>query len=95
MATSTKVFDLAKANIKQKDEEKAITALKRTVRNANTNWNTDVNSLRNHMDEAQDNVDALSANPNATLAQCLEANQVLRLAKADLAEAEELMAARF
>ena len=92
---STKVFDLASANITKKDSERELESLKRTVRNNHNQWNTDLNSMQNDVDNAQDAVNSLISNPNATASDCLSANRNLRLAEKNLAEVKEIMDARF
>ena len=94
-ATSTKVFDLAKANIKAKDEDKAIKALERQVRDNKHAWaNSTVNAQRT-VEQCEDALAALQSDVTATAEQFLAASDALAIAERNLAAITELADARF
>lgn len=96
MATSsTKVFDLAKANIKAKDEDKAIKALQRQVRDNQHAWaNSTVNAQRN-VENAEDALEALKSDVSATAEQFLAATDALAIATRNAEAITALASARF
>lgn len=92
---STKVFDLAKANIKAKDEDKAIKDLTRQVRDNQHAWaNSTVNAQRN-VENAEDAVESLKSDVSATAEQFLAANDALAIAVRNAEAITTLAASRF
>ncbi len=93
--TSVKVFDLAKANIKAKDEDKAIKALERQVRDNQHAWaNSTVNAQR-AVENAEDELEALKSDVTATAEQFLAANDTLALAQRNVDTIADLAGKRF
>lgn len=92
---STKVFDLALANIKKSDQDKAGDSLKREVARAKHGWSTEIFGLTENVNNAKDRVEALKANVSATASDIIEADRGLALAQANLAAANEAFEARF
>lgn len=91
----TTVLDLASAQIKAKDSEKAIAELKRKVKaNANA-WRNDIFAKEQAVEAAQDVIEALACDATASTDQVLAAEDALALAQRNHDRVVELAAVRF
>jgi len=93
--TSTKVLDLAIANCKEKDEDKAAKRIQREVRDNQHAWaNSTVNAQR-AVENAEDKLDSLRSNVSATAEDFLAATDGLAIAQRNADAIVELAKARF
>tara|TARA_R110000822_G_scaffold221377_1_gene355024 strand:+ start:285 stop:581 length:297 start_codon:yes stop_codon:yes gene_type:complete len=92
---STKVFDLASANIKAKDSEKLIEALQRDVKKNANAWRNDIFAFETATEQAQDALETLYADVSASTNQVLAAEDAVAIATRNHERVVELAAARF
>lgn len=93
--TSTKVFDLAKAQLKMKDEDKAVAALQESVEDNEMLFQNEIHRAKKEVKAATKRIEALMVDPSATPSGILEAQDNLKSAEYVLASYEAIFAERF
>jgi hypothetical protein len=92
---SNKLFDLAKAEIKKKDDEKAIEALQERVEDNKMGWMNDIHSAKRDVTAAKKALEAAQRNPNISASSFLNVKRDLQIAEANLSELEGAFDSRF
>lgn len=98
MATAkktTKVFDLAKATLKMKDEDKAIVALQEKVEDNEMLFSNEIHNAKKEVRRTEKYAEGLTANPSATPSQILDAQEAVKVAAYTLESFEAIAAERF
>lgn len=92
---STKLVDLAIANVKKSDGDKAIDAVKKAVRKAENDWRNEIFEAENAVDAARERVNSLDSAVSASAADCITAIRALQVAEANLETMKALQSERF
>lgn len=92
---ATKLLDLAIAQCKKTDGDKAIDKVKSEVRIAENSWRNEVFEAENAVEKAKARVDSLESMTTASGSECLAASREFALAEKNLADLKALQAARF
>lgn len=92
---ATKLLDLAIAQCKKTDGDKAIDKVKSEVRVAQNAWRNEVFEAENAVERTKARVDALESMTTASGAECLAATREHALAVKNLADLTALYEARF
>ncbi len=89
------VLGLALANVKKSDGDKAADAVKRAVRANQNDWRNSHFAAEQALDNANESVEALQADPNTSVQQMLDAVRNAALCQKNLEDIAALAEARF
>lgn len=92
---NTGVFNLAKAEIKKKDDDKAIEALKERVEDNKMQWDNEIHGAKKALRSAESNLASARRTTGVTAADFIEIERGVALAKSNLETMEAAYEARF
>lgn len=95
MATSTKLIDLVKANIKKSDGDKALETAQRAVKTNKNDWGQELFAAETAVDSAKDAISGMNSSLSTSASALLTATDNLAIAERNLSKMKDLMAARF
>ncbi len=91
----SKLIELAGAKLAQSDREKAMAALTEQVADNKQECSNEVYAAGKAVTSAEKRVTALDSDPTASLADIIDAEDALKVAKANVAQMEAIIARRF
>jgi hypothetical protein len=92
---TVKLIDTLKANISKKEDQRAIEAAERQVKNAKKAANFELSTADEAIDTAKDKLEAVLADANSSLSLIMTAQREVSLAEANHAAMTEIISARF